>query len=67
MATAKKTMPKSKTPNIVKIIPSIRINVFIFPKGFKLFPAKILPFSFPCNYFPRLSIIPTNWSPTNRA
>ena len=50
--------------NIVIIKYSI---VFIFPKGFKLFPAKILPFSFPCNYFPRLSIIPTNWSPTNRA
>lgn len=50
--------------NIVIIKYSI---VFIFPKGFKLFPAKILPFSFPCNYFPKLSIIPTNLSPTNLA
>ena len=38
-----------------------------FRKVLSWYPAKIRPFCLPCNYFPKLSIIPTNWSPTNRA
>ena len=67
MTIANETNKRNWPDNIDKTKAAIQSIVFIFPKGFKLFPANILPFCLSCNYFPKLSIIPTNWSPTNRA